>query len=325
VFAVNLDFDGSLKRENVEIDAKAIGDLTKLKPERRYARLWLQDDYDNAPKEERAGVEATAKNLERHIETAYENAMKRDDIEALPVEADRKPPDKGVQVRAEYVMYAHYQMLQRLIGHTEKFRIYADQDSAIRGACLSAFRQEISQKRCDVFYVSIAKRVGRDTKEAIVGKAWAEFDQRLADLAAQLQAGATLDQINETMLEAHWEFDLAPVTEQAIFDAVKYRQELRKRRRRGERRDENDFKVEAFVRRLMIKSAIPLMQPKKPWGDKWLTHPLPSLSEPKKMVAHLTDQGHLHEEQRAHLYDRASLHGIDQFFNLLRRRIVVSS
>jgi hypothetical protein len=83
------------------------------------------------------------------------------------------------------------------------------------------------------------------TKEAIVGKAWAEFDQRLADLAAQSQAGATLDQINETMLEAYWEFDLAPVTEQAIFDAVRYRQELRKRRRRDERRDENDFKVES--------------------------------------------------------------------------------
>jgi hypothetical protein len=67
-------------------------------------------------------------------------------------------------------MYAHFQLLRRLIGHTEKFRIYADQDSAIRGACLSPFREEISRKRCDMSYVAIAKRVGRDTKEALVGK-----------------------------------------------------------------------------------------------------------------------------------------------------------
>src|SRR5262249_8642089 len=58
-------------------------------------RLWLQDDYDKAPKEERAGIEATAKTLEKHIEIAYAKAVQRDDIEALPVEPDRKLPDKG--------------------------------------------------------------------------------------------------------------------------------------------------------------------------------------------------------------------------------------
>jgi hypothetical protein len=150
---------------------------------------------------------------------------------------------------------------------------------------------------------------------------WAEFDQRLAEVAARIEAGETLEAIDQDALATHWEFDLAPPKEEDVIEALKRRKEMKKARCRREPRDEGQRRVEAFVRRLMIKSRLPTLTPKKPWGDRWLTHPLPSLSEPKKMVAHLTDQGHLQEDQRAHLYDRASLHGIDQFFMQLRRRL----
>ena len=218
-------------------------------------------------------------------------------------------------------MYAHFQLLRRLAAGAEKVRFYLDVDPALRGACLSAFHDLIRDKRCDVFHVKIAKRVGRDTKESVVGQAWAEFDQRLKEVAARIEAGETLATIDPEALSQHWEADLLKVTDAEIAKALERRRERRKQRRRGEPRDPKQKAVEAFVRRLMIKAAVTRLTPSKKSGDKWLTHPMPSLAEPKKMVALITDPAHLQEDQMAHLYDRASLHGIDQFFMQLRRRI----
>ena len=64
-----------------------------------------------------------------------------------------------------------------------------------------------------MFYVRIAKKVGRDTKESIVGKAWAEFDQRLDDLAGQIRSGLALSRIDAGPMAQHWEVDLTAVAE----------------------------------------------------------------------------------------------------------------
>lgn len=50
---------------------------------------------------------------------------------------------------------------------------------------------------------------------------------------------------------------------------------------------------------------------------------MPRLNEPKKMVCRLTarqpDKEVLSEDALAHLYDRASLHAVDNFFQIARR------
>ena len=48
VFALNVNFDPSLKPDEVEKDALAIGDYGLIGPFRRYARLWLEADYGPA-------------------------------------------------------------------------------------------------------------------------------------------------------------------------------------------------------------------------------------------------------------------------------------
>ncbi|WP_288105875.1 hypothetical protein [Limnobacter sp.] len=59
---------------------------------------------------------------------------------------------------------------------------------------------------------------------------------------------------------------------------------------------------------------------------KWVTHPLPNMSEPEKRVCWLTDHGQFSnndDDQRhlANLYLMASLNPIDRFFNQLRRKL----
>jgi hypothetical protein len=72
---------------------------------------------------------------------------------------------------------------------------------------------------------------------------------------------------------------------------------------------------------VLIKSAIVQMATLGKWQDRWLTHPLPDMSEPQKAVCYLTDYGDYDADHLAQLYLKASLHGIDRFFMQVRRRL----
>jgi hypothetical protein len=56
------------------------------------------------------------------------------------------------------------------------------------------------------------------------------------------------------------------------------------------------------------------------WNDQWLNHPLPTMSEPEKAVCYLTDFGDYDLDHLAMLFNKASLQGVDTFFNRTRRR-----
>ncbi|HCF4215530.1 TPA: IS1 family transposase [Pseudomonas aeruginosa] len=56
------------------------------------------------------------------------------------------------------------------------------------------------------------------------------------------------------------------------------------------------------------------------WRDRWVFHPLATMNEPEKALCHLTDLGDLEPDHAAWLYNRASLHGVDSYFNRVRRR-----
>ncbi len=76
---------------------------------------------------------------------------------------------------------------------------------------------------------------------------------------------------------------------------------------------------------LMMKSEMKRAAKIGRWDDRWLTHPFPNSSEPRKTVCYLTeytdDDRKLDEDHLARLYLRASLHAIDRFFNQVRRRL----
>jgi hypothetical protein len=55
--------------------------------------------------------------------------------------------------------------------------------------------------------------------------------------------------------------------------------------------------------------------------DFWLEHPIPNKSETAKKICWLTNPGTCSEEHMARLYLRASLHPIDRFFMVVRRRL----
>lgn len=60
-----------------------------------------------------------------------------------------------------------------------------------------------------------------------------------------------------------------------------------------------------------------------PFNDKWLIYPHPPRNEAEKQVSYQSDTGQKRytEFQRACLYSKATLHGIDRFFQQVRRRV----
>ncbi len=75
------------------------------------------------------------------------------------------------------------------------------------------------------------------------------------------------------------------------------------------------------VKLLLIKERLACMTPHGKWQDRWLDHPFPTMSEPEKTVASLTNLGDYDEDHKAWLYNKASVHGVDSFFNQVRRRL----
>ena len=75
------------------------------------------------------------------------------------------------------------------------------------------------------------------------------------------------------------------------------------------------------VKLLLIKERLASMTPHGKWEDRWLDHPFPTMSEPEKSVASLTDLSNYDEDHKAWLYNKASLHGVNSFFNQVRRRL----
>jgi transposase-like protein len=184
VFGVHVNYDPTLDSAKIEQDAIQCGDVYLWPPFRRYARVWLAQDYLDSLRRSR-GIKQTRGRLRDSIQGAYDNLAARDDIEAseMPTMETGLPYD-GMQVHAEYTLYAHFLLLRGLLGHVEKIRFFLDQESGIRAACLATFSKEILEKRSDAFYVRCSKELTINQKRSLKAKSV----QELADFRASSAA-----------------------------------------------------------------------------------------------------------------------------------------
>jgi transposase-like protein len=171
VFAMESNYDPSMKWNEIETKANEINDYSKPIAFRRFARLWLKDDYDNESENnntsEHENFDQVKKgqrgDVDRNIRTRYRQAANRKDVESgdQPNEYLQLPKN-GMMVRLDYCLYAFFIHLKKLLPNVEKFRFFLDQESGIRAACLSAFRDEIVNRTCDAFYVNINRNLSID-------------------------------------------------------------------------------------------------------------------------------------------------------------------
>lgn len=72
--------------------------------------------------------------------------------------------------------------------------------------------------------------------------------------------------------------------------------------------------------RLALEEALARRGFRDRWQERWIAHPMPNGSEPEKALLHLTDRPELSDARRAAMHLWGSLHGIDRFFMIVRRR-----
>lgn len=75
------------------------------------------------------------------------------------------------------------------------------------------------------------------------------------------------------------------------------------------------------ARHALLKEQLEAQFPHGQFGGGWIRHPYPHMGEPEKQVYYCTDTGAYGADHFAYLLLRASLHSIDKFFMLVRRRL----
>lgn len=263
VFGMHPNFDPEMNPDEMEVEAAAIGDAAVPRPHRKFARLWLNADYQAAVAQ--SAKAKAAGSLAGSIAATYAAAAKRADIEApdqLAAE-DALPSSGGMQVHSEYTLYGHFLHMRRLLRNVGKTRFFLDQDSGMRAACLGAFADLIKSRACDAFYVRISKDLTVDQKRKLKKLAQDAFDEEMS---------------------------------------------------------KHPDLTKNAVKLILLKDGIANARQIGQWKDRWVFHPMPSMSEPEKAICYLTDQGDYDDDHLAWLLNKASLHAVDSWFNRLRRR-----
>ena len=210
VFGMHLNFDPLVDRNEIESDAIQIKDFEKRLPYRKYARLWLRQDYTDAVSHPGPQVWQNSSSLDGDITSTYETSLNRDDVEDPEVLTEAvKLPSIGMQVHEDYTLYGHFFFLKKLLAGVEKVRFFMDQESGIRGACIGAFIEDIKQGRCDAFYVHINKALTVDERRRALAKSrkrWNSLKKANPDLAdSALKLKIIKDQVKKLRRIGKWQ------------------------------------------------------------------------------------------------------------------------
>lgn len=177
VFAINPNYDADVDSEAIEAECAINGDNELGIAYRKNSRVWLKVDYQKSvanakPKKQKEGE------LEEQIQITYDNAANREDIEVSDEQTrNTQLPKKGMLVHSDYTMVAHFFLLKDMMKQVKKWRIFMDQEAGIRSAVMYAFMDEIKSHLCEAFYISIAKGMSVNDKEAIKAEVDANFRQ----------------------------------------------------------------------------------------------------------------------------------------------------
>ena len=97
-FGVHLNFDPSLDSGALQAEVESNGDLLLPCPHRRFARLWLSADYEEARAKSIATKQRDS-NLSTMIDNTYMTALTRDDSESPDTPSPLKRlPEYGMQI-----------------------------------------------------------------------------------------------------------------------------------------------------------------------------------------------------------------------------------
>ncbi len=299
IYAANLNFDPGLEEDYVLNDMQRFGDHKLRWPFRRYARVWLGQDFEKAAirageRRADAGEKSetptpkSSKPIDKLlalVDARYEQAQAQEVIDdGAEPSINARTPAKGMLLHESAVMQAHMQLVCRLLSRADKLRFFLDQESGLRAAFMMAVPQRVLERTADAFFVTVLKEATVDQKRGLVARSKKDFQAFYEDLLEEASLRNELPTVKDAQV--------------------------------------------AMVRREMSR-----FESKGPWKDRWVRHPIADMREPVKVISWLTDidleateaderEGQLNHAAR--LYLKASATEVDRFFMQVRRALTMA-
>lgn len=165
VFAFNFNFEERLNQNDVEELADKYGDNEKPKHHRYTARVWLEGEFALASKHTSKANDKPPFTLQEEVEQKIQQEISSSNATSSEnIDGDVKLPSKGVLVHNEYTMMGHFLLLKHLTQNVGKTRFYMDQDTGMKTAYLSIFKENILNGTSDGFLVRASKNLSVDDK-----------------------------------------------------------------------------------------------------------------------------------------------------------------
>lgn len=201
VFGVDPNFDPSQSVVEIEAQARERGDEAREPIDRLHPQYWLLADYVHTANWRAAEVERTRPAHQRQPQQAHL-------IDPFAEPGEQTPPARGVQVRQEYVLFAHFLRLRDQLQGVEKLVFFMDPDSGLSNAMLSAFGPRTRGGDVLAFHVRSQKNLTVDQRKRVLAQCASQFSRFRAQHPALSEREAALAWLLASFRDARSKGDL---------------------------------------------------------------------------------------------------------------------
>lgn len=178
VFGIHPNFDPQIGVVEIEKMARDCGDTEKEVHLRQHARLWLLSDYVKNAQFRNDG--AVRRSLDGKLMHQPARAELITQADPFSDEYEHTAPARGVQVRQEYVLMAHFLFLRDQLKRAKRLALFMDPDVGLRNAAIVGFQSRIKNGEVDVFLVRSEKGLSVDKRDLSIARS----EQRLTRFMA---------------------------------------------------------------------------------------------------------------------------------------------
>ncbi len=171
VLAFNFNYDPDVDPAEIENEAAEIMDSEQLKHNRKFARLWLNVDFEQSKIDRANKKQRLSGNQQERIGNKTLEMLEDEEQSSELYDKFTALPSQGMEVHNEYTMAAHFYLIKKLTQNAEMTRFYLDLDAGMKTWLLAAFKEEILEGRCDGFLINMDKELTVDVKRQEFQKA----------------------------------------------------------------------------------------------------------------------------------------------------------
>lgn len=161
VLGIHPNFDPGIGAVEVEHMARLNGDVAREPYARQRPRFWLLSDYARTANRR----EENAARSGAEVQDQRTRARSFDSADPFDEHFVQTAPSRGVQIRQEYVLMAHFLLLEEFFRGARRITLFMDQDAGLRTAALVGFNERIRRGELEAFHVRSEKELTVDQRD----------------------------------------------------------------------------------------------------------------------------------------------------------------